>query len=152
MCRRHNWPSQVFIYTPYTRFYLTAVFPFRSLVTTLRAAEKFDKAHLSSPEVARLVDGAKYFYVEGYFLTHGLESTLEVAKKASDAGKVSNSLFVFSSIGHMLNYVPIRCSPLTFRLLSYRNSSRFNSNRSSLIVTLSSVMRARLQPGQVPQG
>ncbi|KAF8499248.1 Ribokinase-like protein [Russula emetica] len=60
----------------------------RSLVTTLRAAENFDNAHLSTPEVARLIDGAKYFYVEGYFLTHGLESTLEVAKKASDAGKV----------------------------------------------------------------
>ncbi|KAI0307657.1 Ribokinase-like protein [Multifurca ochricompacta] len=60
----------------------------RSLVTTLRAAEKFDKAHLSTPEVAPLVDGAKFFYVEGYFLTHGLESALEVAKKASDSGKV----------------------------------------------------------------
>lgn len=60
----------------------------RSLVTTLRAAEKFEKAHLSSPEVARLIDGAKVFYVEGYFLTHGIESAVEVAKKASDAGKV----------------------------------------------------------------
>ncbi|KAI0271445.1 adenosine kinase [Gloeopeniophorella convolvens] len=60
----------------------------RSLVTTLRAAEKFEKDHLSTPDVARLIDGAKFFYVEGYFLTHGLESTLELAKKASDAGKV----------------------------------------------------------------
>ena len=67
---------------------------FRSLVTTLRAAEKFDKAHLSSPEVTRLIDGAKYFYLEGYFLTHGLESALEVAKKASDSGKV-HSHFTF---------------------------------------------------------
>jgi adenosine kinase len=60
----------------------------RSLVTTLRSAEKFDNAHLSTPDVARLVDGAKFFYVEGYFLTHGITSTLEVAKKASGAGKV----------------------------------------------------------------
>jgi len=60
----------------------------RSLVTTLRAAEKFDKAHLSTPGVARLIDSAKFFYVEGYFLTHGLESALQVAKKASDNGKV----------------------------------------------------------------
>jgi len=67
---------------------------FRSLVTTLRAAEKFDKAHLSTPEVARLIGGAKYFYLEGYFLTHGLESALEVAKKASDSGKV-HSHFTF---------------------------------------------------------
>lgn len=57
---------------------------------------------MSTPEVARLIDGAKYFYVEGYFLTHGLESTLEVAKKASDAGKVSNSHFVFHSLGTCL--------------------------------------------------
>lgn len=60
----------------------------RSLVTTLAAAEKFEKAHLSSPEVAPLIDAAKVFYVEGYFLTHGLESALEVAKKASEAGKI----------------------------------------------------------------
>jgi len=60
----------------------------RSLVTTLRAAEKFDKAHLSTPEVARLIDSAKFFYVEGYFLTHGLDCALEIAKKASESGKV----------------------------------------------------------------
>ncbi|KAM5539341.1 hypothetical protein V8D89_006975 [Ganoderma adspersum] len=60
----------------------------RSLVTTLAAAEKFDRAHLASPEVAPLIDAAKVFYVEGYFLTHGTESALEVAKKASEAGKI----------------------------------------------------------------
>jgi len=60
----------------------------RSLVTTLRAAEKFEQSHLSTPEVARLINGAKFFYVEGYFLTHGLESALEVAKKASETGKI----------------------------------------------------------------
>ncbi|KAI0348324.1 hypothetical protein BDW22DRAFT_1341445 [Trametopsis cervina] len=60
----------------------------RSLVTTLRAAEKFEKSHLSSPEVAPLIDGAKLFYVEGYFLTHGTESALELSKKASEASKI----------------------------------------------------------------
>ncbi|KAF8517409.1 Ribokinase-like protein [Hysterangium stoloniferum] len=60
----------------------------RSLVTTLRAAEKFDKAHLSSPTIAPLIDNAKYIYVGGFFLTHGIESALLVAKKASLAGKV----------------------------------------------------------------
>ena len=59
-----------------------------SLVTTLRAAEKFEKEHLSSPEVAPLVENAKLFYVEGFFLTHGSESALELSKKASEAGKV----------------------------------------------------------------
>ncbi|KAL0951959.1 hypothetical protein HGRIS_008610 [Hohenbuehelia grisea] len=59
----------------------------RSLVTTLRSAEKFDKSHLSSPEVAPLIDAAKFFYIEGYFLTHGTESALELSQKASAAGK-----------------------------------------------------------------
>ena len=60
----------------------------RSLVTTLRAAEKFEKSHLASPEVAPIIDNAKFFYVEGYFLTHGTESALEVSSKAAAAGKV----------------------------------------------------------------
>lgn len=60
----------------------------RSLVTTLRAAESFDKAHLSSPEVAPLIENAKFFYIGGFFLTHGVESALELAKAASGKGKV----------------------------------------------------------------
>ncbi|THH01220.1 hypothetical protein EW026_g1450 [Hermanssonia centrifuga] len=59
----------------------------RSLVTTLRAAEKFEKSHLASPEVAPLIEGAKVFYMEGFFLTHGTESALELSKKVSEAGK-----------------------------------------------------------------
>ncbi|KZT64066.1 Ribokinase-like protein [Daedalea quercina L-15889] len=60
----------------------------RSLVTALRAAEKFEKAHLSSPEVAPCIESSKVFYMEGFFLTHGSESALELGKKASEAGKV----------------------------------------------------------------
>ncbi|KAG8950367.1 adenosine kinase [Tulasnella sp. 424] len=60
----------------------------RSLVTTLRAAEKFNKAHLSSPNILPLVDGAKFYYVGGFFLTHGTESALEIAQKAANSGKV----------------------------------------------------------------
>ncbi|KAI0937363.1 hypothetical protein AcW1_001363 [Taiwanofungus camphoratus] len=60
----------------------------RSLVTTLRVAEKFEKSHLASPEVAPLIEAAKVFYVEGYFLTHGTDSVLELSKKASEASKV----------------------------------------------------------------
>ncbi|EKM61647.1 uncharacterized protein PHACADRAFT_248374 [Phanerochaete carnosa HHB-10118-sp] len=60
----------------------------RSLVTTLRAAEKFESSHLSSPEVAPLVEAAKVFYLEGYFLTHGSEIALELSKKASEASKI----------------------------------------------------------------
>ncbi|KAG6380658.1 Ribokinase-like protein [Boletus reticuloceps] len=59
----------------------------RSLVTTLRAAEKFEASHLSSPTVAPLVEGAKVFYVEGFFLTHGVESVLTLSKHASEKNK-----------------------------------------------------------------
>ncbi|KAF4604639.1 adenosine kinase [Pleurotus pulmonarius] len=59
----------------------------RSLVTTLRAAEKFDKSHLSSAAVAPLVEAAKVYYVEGYFLTHGTESVLELSQKSAAASK-----------------------------------------------------------------
>ena len=59
----------------------------RSLCTTLRAAEKFTPAHLETPEIAELISGAKYIYIEGYFLTHGLESAMQVAKTASSHGK-----------------------------------------------------------------
>jgi len=61
----------------------------RSLVTTLRAAEAFDKSHLSSPEIVPLIQNAEFFYIGGFFLTHGVESALELAKTASGRGKVS---------------------------------------------------------------
>jgi adenosine kinase len=59
----------------------------RSLVTTLRAAEQFTTSHLSTPDVASLLAEAKYFYIEGYFLTHGIESAMELAKAASSKGR-----------------------------------------------------------------
>jgi adenosine kinase len=59
------------------------------LVTTLAAAEKFTPDHLQKPEIKVFVDNAKFFYIGGFFLTHGIESALEVAKAASGKGKVS---------------------------------------------------------------
>jgi len=60
----------------------------RSLVTDLRSAEKFDKSHLSSPDVASLIGAASVFYVEGYFLTHGVASALELSQKSTAEGKI----------------------------------------------------------------
>ena len=37
------------------------------------------------------MDAAKVYYVEGFFLTHGSEATLELSKRSSEASKVSNS-------------------------------------------------------------
>ncbi|KAJ7272998.1 Ribokinase-like protein [Mycena rebaudengoi] len=60
----------------------------RSLVTRLRTAQKWDKSHLASEVVAPLVANAKVFYAEGYFLTHGVETIVELSQKASAASKV----------------------------------------------------------------
>jgi hypothetical protein len=91
MRSHHHWSQSVRVLSI---LYLLSLFSsqscqFRSLVTTLRAAEKFDQSHLSSPAVAPLIDAAQAFYVEGYFLTHGVESVVEVARKASSSGKVN---------------------------------------------------------------
>src|SRR6267154_2763131 len=48
----------------------------------------FSLSHLSSPAVAPLVDAAKVFYVEGFFLTHGTNVVLELSQKATRASKV----------------------------------------------------------------
>jgi len=88
---------------------LTPWFPYRSLVTALRAAENFDCSHLRSPAVAPLIDTAEVFYVESYFLTHGVESVVFVAKRALIAGKVG------------------RCSPFSFPVPNLSQGFRFES-------------------------
>ncbi|KAL1678072.1 Ribokinase-like protein [Schizophyllum commune] len=59
----------------------------RSLVTVHRAARLFHVSHLTSPSVAPLVSAAQVFYVEAFFLNHGLESVMHLATHASSAGK-----------------------------------------------------------------
>lgn len=59
----------------------------RSLCTTLRAAEMFTPEHLAKPEIAELLTSAKFLYIEGYFITHGIESAVQAAKAASSKGK-----------------------------------------------------------------
>ena len=73
-------------------FYIEAMFFHLSgsLVATLRVADKFDKSHLLSSEVAPLVESVRFFYMDGYFLTHGLESALYLSIKSATAGKVNS--------------------------------------------------------------
>ncbi|GAA5844676.1 hypothetical protein JCM3766R1_005985 [Sporobolomyces carnicolor] len=59
----------------------------RSLCTTLGAAESFSPSHLEKPEIKKLIDDAKSYYLGGFFLTHGLESALVLAKAAAAANK-----------------------------------------------------------------
>jgi hypothetical protein len=78
----------LFIYFQIYIFYTDAFSLSGSLVATLRVAENFDKSHLLSPKVAPLVESVKFFYMDGYFLTHGLESALYLSSKSATAGKV----------------------------------------------------------------
>ncbi|WFD33271.1 adenosine kinase [Malassezia cuniculi] len=59
----------------------------RSLCTNLGAAETFNKDHLESTAAKAAIDAAKFFYLGGFFLTHGVESALIVAKKAKETGR-----------------------------------------------------------------
>lgn len=67
----------------------TLALAYRSLVTKLGAAEKFTPSHLDKPEVKELIEGASHYYMEGFFLTHGIESALKLAKQSAAAKKVS---------------------------------------------------------------
>ena len=73
-----------------------------SLVTTLCVAEKFSTSHLSSSKVAPLIENAKYFYMEGYFLTHGVPAAMGLSNKAAVAGKVPHE----SRFHDQLTYLP----------------------------------------------
>ncbi|CUA67714.1 adenosine kinase [Rhizoctonia solani] len=135
----------------------------RSLVTTLRAAEMFNKEHLASPEVAPLVDGAKFYYVGGFFLTHGVESALVVAKKASETGKTFAlnlsapfiCQFFGAQLGQILPYVDLLIgneseaaawaaangletnTPLGVIATTLANLSKINSSRPRTVVITS---------------
>jgi hypothetical protein len=88
MCSRYHWSPPVGTSTISLSSNSESDFLISSLVTTLRAAEKFPQSHLSSPHLTSLIEAAKVFYVEGYFMTHGADSIVEVGTKAANASKV----------------------------------------------------------------
>ncbi|PKI84185.1 adenosine kinase [Malassezia vespertilionis] len=59
----------------------------RSLCTNLGAAEKFSKSHLDTPDAKAAIEAAKFFYLGGFFLTHGVESAVALAKHAKEHNK-----------------------------------------------------------------
>ena len=64
----------------------------RSMVTDLGAANHYDLEHLKSPEVWKLVENAKYFFVGGYHLTVCPPAIQALAEEAAK----NNKTFVFS--------------------------------------------------------
>ncbi|GAA6050048.1 hypothetical protein JCM3770_001932 [Rhodotorula araucariae] len=87
----------------------------RSLCTTLGAAESFSPSHLDKPEIKALVERAQSYYLGGFFLTHGLESALILAKQAAENNKpFAMNLsapfipqFFKSQVDEMLPYVDV---------------------------------------------
>ncbi|KZV69606.1 adenosine kinase [Peniophora sp. CONT] len=59
----------------------------RSMVTSLRAAQHFSRTWLEKPHIASLIDSAKVFYMEGYWLTHDTDGLLYLAEKSAKEGK-----------------------------------------------------------------
>ncbi|KAF2683628.1 Ribokinase-like protein [Lentithecium fluviatile CBS 122367] len=60
----------------------------RSLCTDLAAANKYKVDHLKQPEVWKLVENAKVFYVGGYHLTVSVPAILALAEEAAAKDKV----------------------------------------------------------------
>jgi hypothetical protein len=58
------------------------------MVTTVGAAEYYNVEHLSSPSVVPLRNRATAFYTTGYFLIHGSQAALELAREAATKDKV----------------------------------------------------------------
>ncbi|GJN89910.1 hypothetical protein Rhopal_002899-T1 [Rhodotorula paludigena] len=87
----------------------------RSLCTNLAAAEAFSVSHLDKPEIKDLIERAQNFYLGGFFLTHGLESALVLAKHAAKKNKpFAMNLsapfipqFFKSQVDEMLPYVDV---------------------------------------------
>lgn len=64
----------------------------RTFVANLAAANMFTADHLLKPENQQLLERAKFFYIEGYFLTVSPHSIMLVAEKAL----ANNAVFMFN--------------------------------------------------------
>ena len=60
----------------------------RSLCTHLAAANDYELSHLKSPEIWKLVQQAKVYYVGGYHLTVCPEAAMTLAKEAAKDDKI----------------------------------------------------------------
>lgn len=64
----------------------------RSFVANLGAASYFTDAHLLKPDNQKLLDCAKFFYIEGFFLAVSIPSIMIIAHKAVE----NNSVLIFN--------------------------------------------------------
>jgi len=60
----------------------------RSLVTNLQAASKYTVDHLRQPDIWKLVEDARFYYIEGFFYTVSIDTIMAVAEHAAEHDKV----------------------------------------------------------------
>ncbi|RKO96611.1 Ribokinase-like protein, partial [Caulochytrium protostelioides] len=59
----------------------------RSMVTALGAANNYNEAHIQQPEIWKLVEQAKVYYIGGFFMTVSPATIGLIARHAVDHGK-----------------------------------------------------------------
>eukprot|EP00842_Homolaphlyctis_polyrhiza_P005806 jgi/Hompol1/6226/HPOL_001337-RA len=87
----------------------------RTLVTDLQAANAYSPDHLARPDIWALVEGARFYYVGGYFLTVSPPSALRIAQHAAEHNKVFTmnlsapfiSQFFGQPLSELLPYVDV---------------------------------------------
>ena len=60
----------------------------RCLVANLAAANNFQPSHLADPKSQEIIESAQIYYCAGFFLTVSVESLVQVAQGAVEAGKI----------------------------------------------------------------
>jgi len=117
----------------------------RTLAANLGAANKFSAEDLWQGNNRTLLEGSKVIYVEGYFLSHSPEATMELARFAQNH-KIT---FVFNLCGEYvcedITYVENVLAILPFIDILFGNLSEFevfiDTIEAKLEVTSSSVIR-----------
>ncbi len=57
------------------------------MIANLGAANNFNVSHFKTQAMTEIVEKAQYYYMSGFFLTHGVESAVHVASQAAAQGK-----------------------------------------------------------------
>jgi adenosine kinase len=84
----------------------------RSMCTDLAAANCYKLDHLKSPEVWKLVEQAKVYFVGGYHLTVCVDAVMALAEEAAAKDKVRNSDFFGSGTQADEEHLDLHTLPL----------------------------------------
>ena len=103
----------------------------RSMCTDLAAANCYKLEHLKSPEIWKLVEQAKVFFVGGYHLTVCPPAIMALAEEAAEKNKVNV------------------CSPSSYSKISLVIEIRFSSSLSPLHLSPNSSRNRWIKPRHI---